>query len=463
MGSGVGVEASCAYNGLGDRLSETANGQTTHYTMDLNAGLTQVLQDGTNTYLYGMGRIAQYKANNPEFYLTDALGSVRQLVDANGNITLAKDYNPYGEVLSSTGSGTTSYGFTGEWTDASTGDIYLRARWYVPGQGRFLTKDTWEGNFARPMSRNGWNYGYSNPVKYSDPSGYNPGCPIGDWNCEAVRNVWKLKNAFQESASRHSLIPGMDSNGFTALLASIVVAEQRIGNVPPIDNERNRLSLYLEDGAAGIGYLVSGHTLLDTLEKGHLSQFWRYLTNQDIPQLGLATVGIGNVWLYTASNIWHGQACSPALGGECTPVEINKLQINNIFGKTVDITNPFGPLVVCANGMGGECTIKSNPTEIESLVYLEHQLLLNKTNIEYIAADLEAGARRANAKGWRPTAFNSASWHLWGVQSDEEINRAHWNPGGAIWILNHMSNALEALEISTTWNLQMDPQYIQWK
>ena len=80
--SGVGISVSYSYNGLGDRLSETANSQTTHYTMDLNAGLTQVLQDGTNTYLYGAGRIAQYGANVPEYYLGDALGSVRQMADA---------------------------------------------------------------------------------------------------------------------------------------------------------------------------------------------------------------------------------------------------------------------------------------------------------------------------------------------------------------------------------------------
>ena len=103
-----------SYNGLGDRLSETANSQTTHYTMDLNAGLTQVLQDGTNTYLYGAGRVAQYGANGPEYYLGDALGSVRQMVDANGDVTLGRMYKPYGGVLSSTGSGATSYGFTNE-------------------------------------------------------------------------------------------------------------------------------------------------------------------------------------------------------------------------------------------------------------------------------------------------------------------------------------------------------------
>ena len=47
------------YNGLGDRLRETVNGVTTTFTMDLNTGLTQALSDGTNSYIYGNGRIAQ--------------------------------------------------------------------------------------------------------------------------------------------------------------------------------------------------------------------------------------------------------------------------------------------------------------------------------------------------------------------------------------------------------------------
>ena len=42
-----------------DRIGQTANGVTTTYSLDLNAGLTQVLSDGANIYLYGNGRIAQ--------------------------------------------------------------------------------------------------------------------------------------------------------------------------------------------------------------------------------------------------------------------------------------------------------------------------------------------------------------------------------------------------------------------
>ena len=77
------------------------NGVTTHFTLDLNAGLSQVLSDGTNTYLYGVGRIAQESTNGVQYFMADALGSVRQLVDANGSVQTAKGYEPYGEVSSS--------------------------------------------------------------------------------------------------------------------------------------------------------------------------------------------------------------------------------------------------------------------------------------------------------------------------------------------------------------------------
>jgi RHS repeat-associated protein len=123
--------ANFAYNGLGDRLVQ--NG--VNYTLDLNAGLTQVLRDGTNTYLYGMGRIAQVNTGT-EYFLGDVLGSMRQLTNTSGDVTLTKSYAPYGNLAQSTGSALTSYGFTGEFTDAS-GLVYLRARYYESLTGRF--------------------------------------------------------------------------------------------------------------------------------------------------------------------------------------------------------------------------------------------------------------------------------------------------------------------------------------
>ncbi len=83
-------------------------------------------------YLYGLGRIAQETPTQREYFLGDALGSVRQLVDASGQVQLARSYEPFGEVLSSAGKATSSYAFTGEWRDP-TSLIYLRAGNYEPG------------------------------------------------------------------------------------------------------------------------------------------------------------------------------------------------------------------------------------------------------------------------------------------------------------------------------------------
>lgn len=46
------------------------------------------------------------------YFLPDALGSVRQMADENGVITLAQSYAPYGEVKTSEGNAQTAYAFT---------------------------------------------------------------------------------------------------------------------------------------------------------------------------------------------------------------------------------------------------------------------------------------------------------------------------------------------------------------
>ncbi len=166
------ASSSYIYNGLGDRVQSAENGVTTTYHLDLAAGLTQVLDDGQHTYLYGNGRIG-YSSDDMYYFLGDALGSVRAVVqgDADAPVTLTRDYTPYGEVLAQTGEDSSGYGFTGEWADGYTGLLNLRARQYSPVLGRFISKDTWQGDYQTPMSYNAWLYGYANPVIFVDPSG----------------------------------------------------------------------------------------------------------------------------------------------------------------------------------------------------------------------------------------------------------------------------------------------------
>ena len=164
---------SFSYNGLGDRLQQTINGVPTNYTLDLAAGLTQVLADDTNTYLYGLGRIAQQNTDTlmTDYFLGDALGSVRQLVDPTGVVTLSQSYAPYGDTLNSVGVGSSVYQFTGEAKDHYIKLIHLRSRFYAPEFGRFMTKDIWQGDYARPLSLNRWMYTEGNPVNFTDPRG----------------------------------------------------------------------------------------------------------------------------------------------------------------------------------------------------------------------------------------------------------------------------------------------------
>jgi RHS repeat-associated protein len=65
---------------------------------------------------------------------------------------------------------------------ASYGDstqlVYLRARYYAAADGRFQSKDTWEGDINSPITLNRWAYAHSNPINLTDPSGKDP------WWCD---------------------------------------------------------------------------------------------------------------------------------------------------------------------------------------------------------------------------------------------------------------------------------------
>lgn len=95
----------------------------------------------------------------------DALGSVRFITDDTGALDGSRAYDPWGTPIAGS-TGDTRFGFAGEWADQTTNLINLRARWYDPATGQFLTRD--------PLySVTGDRYGYAagNPAQFVDPSG----------------------------------------------------------------------------------------------------------------------------------------------------------------------------------------------------------------------------------------------------------------------------------------------------
>jgi hypothetical protein len=123
------------YNGGGVRVAMAVDGVEKRWVQDVT-GLPEVLSEASggssSVYVYGVRRLAQVEGADAEWFLGDALGSVRQVVDDDGEVVLTRDYSPFGAALSESGTGSSGYGFTGEQWDGYTQFVYLRARWTDP-------------------------------------------------------------------------------------------------------------------------------------------------------------------------------------------------------------------------------------------------------------------------------------------------------------------------------------------
>jgi RHS repeat-associated protein len=128
-----------------------------------------VISDTEAVYLYRLDIIAQQQAERL-YCVHDGLGSLRQLLDATGQIETNYAYDPFGVPVVG-GDVYNPYQFTGEAWDAEVELLYLRARYYQPEVGRFITKDPWPADVLRPLSLNGWVYAADNPVNVADPTG----------------------------------------------------------------------------------------------------------------------------------------------------------------------------------------------------------------------------------------------------------------------------------------------------
>jgi RHS repeat-associated protein len=61
--------------------------------------------------------------------------------------------------------------YRGEQYDPDLGLYYLRARYYNPNTGRFLSRDPVDGQFYDPKTLHKYLYANGDPVNASDPSG----------------------------------------------------------------------------------------------------------------------------------------------------------------------------------------------------------------------------------------------------------------------------------------------------
>lgn len=154
------------------------NYELTGYINDINSEYTQVLmeyganQSITNIYEYGDQRNSATINGQKGYYLYDGRGSVASMTGQSGGNMIQYVYDAYGVTTKTNNTLNNPYQYNAEYTDSSTGNQYLRARYYDAANGRFLTKDTYLGETNDPLSRNLYTYTQNNPVNYVDPSGH---------------------------------------------------------------------------------------------------------------------------------------------------------------------------------------------------------------------------------------------------------------------------------------------------
>jgi len=179
--------ASYIYDADGLRQSKTVNGKTTNHIWDANKQIVADMDDSdwysAEVYVRGTNLLAKFSKQSGnvktdyQYYTQNAHGDVVNLTDADGAITKSYTYDAFGVEQNIDDADTNAFRYCGEYYDAETGTIYLRARYYDPSMGRFISRDSYAGKIKEPLSLNLYTYCENNPILYMDSSGHNPAIP----------------------------------------------------------------------------------------------------------------------------------------------------------------------------------------------------------------------------------------------------------------------------------------------
>jgi RHS repeat-associated protein len=171
------------YDAKGNLINRMQNGlstQSNRYTVNpakLSQQLIDHRPDGSKIfYVYGSGLLYEETFNSSSVsqgtrsYHFDQVGSTLALSNDVGAVTGRLEYTAYGVTSFTSGVVDTKFRYNGQYgvqTDLTTGLLQMRARWYSPSIGRFLSEDPI--GFGGGM--NWYAYAGGDPILKIDPFG----------------------------------------------------------------------------------------------------------------------------------------------------------------------------------------------------------------------------------------------------------------------------------------------------
>ena len=164
------------YNGDGLRTKKTVNAEETRQiwigkqiVCELDAA-----DVAKAVFIRGINLIYAEMEGLQTYYVYNGHGDVVQLIDESGTLTKTYEYDAFGVEKDADEEDINPFRYCGEYFDKETGTYYLRARYYNPAIGRFITEDSYPGDPRDPLSLNLYIYAYNNPIMYTDPTGHAP-------------------------------------------------------------------------------------------------------------------------------------------------------------------------------------------------------------------------------------------------------------------------------------------------
>ena len=164
-----------SYDHNGVRTSKTVNGVVHTYHYASGKLLRETYGSNTLDFFYDASGMPFAVSHNGTvyYYITNLQGDVMQLVDANGATVASYEYDPYGTIISATGTmaEVNPLRYRGYYYDTETEFYYLQSRYYDPEVGRFINADVMISTGQGILGNNMFAYCGNNPVCNADTKG----------------------------------------------------------------------------------------------------------------------------------------------------------------------------------------------------------------------------------------------------------------------------------------------------